>query len=68
MFCTRVKEFLRRHEVVFTERNVAEDEAAFAELQRLRLMATPVTIVDDHPPVVGFDDRRLTELLGLSRT
>ena len=56
MFCTKVKEFLHRHGVAFAERNVAEDDAAFAELQRLRLMTTPVTIVDDHPPVVGFDD------------
>ena len=35
-----------------------------AELERLGVASTPVTVIDDEV-VVGFDRRRLTALLGL---
>jgi glutaredoxin len=57
-----VKEFLSRHSVEFTDRNVAADEAALAELEAMGYHTTPVTIVGQEV-VVGFDRARLTELL-----
>lgn len=62
MFCNRVKEFLSEKNISFTERNVATDDAALAELEKLGLMTTPVTVVDGET-IVGFDQARLEELL-----
>jgi glutaredoxin len=65
MFCKRTEEFLRARGVQFTARNVAEDEEAFAELERMGTMTTPVTVIDGEEVVVGFDRKKLEQLLGL---
>jgi len=65
MFCTRTKEFLSQKGVQFEERDVSSDASALAELERRGLMTTPVTLVDDEI-VVGFDEKKLVELLSLS--
>jgi len=65
MFCNRTKEFLSQHGIAFEERDVSKDEAALDELQKLRLMTTPVTLVDGEV-VVGFDQGRLSKLLGVA--
>ena len=62
MFCNKVKEFLSQRQIEFTERNIAEDEAALVELEKLGLMTTPVTAIDAEI-VVGFDRARLEKLL-----
>ena len=41
------------------------ESGALGELERLGLMTTPVTLVDGQV-VVGFDQKKLRELLGLS--
>ena len=66
MFCGKTKEFLSQNNVEFTDHNIAEDEAAMAELVKLGHMTTPVTLVDGEA-VVGFDRARLGELLGLEQ-
>jgi len=65
MFCNRTKEFLSQHGIAFEERDVSKDEAALDELQKRRLMTTPVTLVDGEV-VVGFDQGRLSKLLGVA--
>jgi len=51
--------------VHFEAKNVAEDEAARAELvARTGRMAVPVIVVDDEV-VIGFDRGRLGRLLGI---
>lgn len=62
MFCNRTKEFLSKKGVPFTERDVSTDEKALAELERLGYRTTPVTLIDGEV-VVGFDQKRLEELL-----
>lgn len=62
MFCNRTKEFLSQKGVPFTERDVSIDEKALAELERLGYRTTPVTLIDGEV-VVGFDQKRLEELL-----
>jgi glutaredoxin 3 len=62
MFCGKVKEFLSQKKIDFIERNVATDEAALAELQKLRYMTTPITVVDDEV-IIGFDRDKLEKLL-----
>lgn len=46
------------------EKNVRADQAALKELLDQGFQSTPVTIIDGQS-VVGFDQARLVELLGL---
>ncbi len=64
MFCGKVKEFLSQNGVAFTDRNIAADPAALAELEKLGYLTTPVTLVDGEA-VVGFDRAKLEQLLGI---
>ena len=57
-----MKEFLSRRGIEFAERNVAEDESALAELEKLGVFTTPVTVIDGEV-VIGFDQARLDALL-----
>ena len=65
MFCRRTEEFLRAKGVEYTAKNVAEDGEAFAELERMGTMVTPVIIIGGEEMVVGFDRKRLERLLEL---
>jgi glutaredoxin len=62
MFCAKVKEFLSQIKTDFTDRNIAADETAVAELEKLGYMTTPVTVIDGRV-VVGFDRDKLQKLL-----
>ena len=64
MFCGKVKEFLSQNNIVFTERDIAADETALGELEKLGYMTTPVTLIDGGV-VVGFDVAKLRTLLQL---
>ena len=57
-----MKEFLSQNQVAFTERNIAADEQALNELEKLGYLTTPVTVIDGEV-VVGFDVARLRSLL-----
>ena len=46
------------------DKNVREDPAAMAELQKMGYRVTPVTVIDGEV-VVGFDRGKLERLLGL---
>jgi glutaredoxin len=50
--------------VEFAARDIAEDEEALAELERMGTMTTPVTIIGGEV-IVGFDRRKLERALGL---
>lgn len=63
MFCGKVKEFLSQNHIEFNDRNIAADEEALADLERLGYMTTPVTLIDGEA-VVGFDREKLEKLLG----
>ncbi|MCA1716132.1 MAG: glutaredoxin family protein [Actinobacteria bacterium] len=65
MFCGTTEKFLSEHGVEFTTRNIAEDEDAIAELERMGTMTTPVTVIDGDEVVVGFDREKLSRSLGL---
>ena len=58
-----MKEFLSHKGVSYLERDVATDQQAMVELAKLGYMTTPVTLIDDEV-VVGFNRKRLEELLG----
>lgn len=57
-----MKEFLSRHRIEFTDRNVAADPAALAELEGMGYHTTPVTLIGGEV-VVGFDQTTFTALL-----
>jgi glutaredoxin len=57
-------EFLSQKGVEFVEKNVRADKAALKELLDQGFQSTPVTIIDGQS-VVGFDQQKLIELLGL---
>jgi len=64
MFCGKVKEFLSQNNIEFTDRNIAADEAALKELEKVGYMTTPVTVIDGDV-IVGFDISKLRNLLQL---
>jgi len=64
MFWGKVKEFLSQNNIAFTDRNIAADETALRELEKLGYMTTPVTVIDGEV-VVGFDVPKLRRLLQL---
>ena len=45
------------------ERNVIDDETAMEELEKLGVFTTPVTVIDGET-VIGFDRKKLDELIG----
>jgi len=62
MFCAKVKESLSQNNIEYSDRNIAADESALAELEKLGYMTTPVTVVDGEV-VIGFDRPKLDKLL-----
>ena len=57
-------EFLSQKGVEFVEKNVRADKAALKELLDQGFQSTPVTIIDGQS-VVGFDQAKIIELLGI---
>jgi glutaredoxin 3 len=63
--CKIVKEFLRHHQIEFTEFDVSKDKAARNRLiNDYRSYSTPTVVVDDQV-ISGFDLPALEKLLGL---
>jgi glutaredoxin len=63
VFCGKVKEFLSQNKIDFIDRNIAADETALAELEKLGYLTTPVTLINGEA-VVGFNRAKLEKLLG----
>jgi len=60
-----VKEFLSRNGVTYTERQVDQDQAALTEFRNLNVgMGVPVTVIDGEA-VVGFDQERIKQIIGV---
>jgi len=69
-YCKMAKEFFKEHNVVYTEKDVAVDQAAAEEMiEKSGQMGVPVTIVSEDGKeefIVGFDKSRLSSALGVS--
>ena len=63
MFCVRVKEFLSRKGIAYTDRDISTDETALNELTELGVFSTPVVKINGEV-VIGFDRKKLEALLG----
>ncbi len=66
-WCNRAKAYLRQRQVTFREVDVSRDRAAARDLvRRTGQIGVPVIEIAGKP-IVGFDRRRIDQLLGLSR-
>lgn len=65
-FCQMSKEFFKEHGVNYTEYNVASDlEKRQEMIQKSGQMGVPVIFVGNEM-VIGFDQERLSDLLGVA--
>ena len=64
-YCHGAKDFFKSHDIPFTDYNVAADKAKAEEMiQKTGQMGVPAIFIDDEL-VMGFDEERLKELLGV---
>lgn len=64
-YCQMAKEFFNEHKIKYTEHDVASDEVKRDEMiEKSGQMGVPVIFVDDEM-VIGFDEPKLSELLGV---
>lgn len=61
-----MKEYLSQKQIWFVDRDITTHPTAISELQKLGFMTTPVTVVDGKP-IVGFDVRKLDQVLALDQ-
>ena len=65
VYCKAVKEFFKEHNVEYEEKDVAADEQARdAMVEKSGQLGVPVIEVKGNI-VVGFDEKKLSELLGI---
>ena len=67
VYCKFAKEFFHEHNVEYAEKDVAQDEQAREDMiQKSGQLGVPVIDIDGEI-VIGFDKKRLSELLGIKR-
>ncbi len=67
VYCNHAKEFFKKHNIAYTEHNVAADQQKRAEmLEKSGQMGVPVIDVDGSV-LVGYDEKILSELLGVQQ-
>jgi len=65
-FCHMTKEFLKEHNIPFTDYNVAADlEKRKEMIEKSGQMGVPVVFIDDEM-MIGFNKDRLSKLLGIA--
>ena len=65
VYCRTLKEYLRRNKIAFQEIDVTKDEKELEKMIKISgQMGVPVVEIDDQV-VVGFDKKRISELLGI---
>ncbi len=68
-FCKRTKEYFKEHNVEYSEHDVSSDSEKAQEMVDMTgQMGVPVVVIgegDKKEIVIGFDEAKLKELLGL---
>jgi glutaredoxin 3 len=65
-FCHMAKEFFKANGVEFTDYNVGLDTAKRAEMVEMTgQMGVPVIVIDEKDVVIGYNQKALSELLGI---
>lgn len=62
-YCNMAKDYLKEKNINFDEKNIQEDKAARDELMKMGHLGVPVIVIDEEE-IVGFDQRKIDELLG----
>lgn len=57
-------EFLSRNGVEFTEKDIRSDVEAMQEMVSMNSQSTPTTVIDGEV-IIGFDQGKISEKLGL---
>ena len=66
-FCHMAKEFFSANNITFTDYNVGIDMEKRREMiDKSGQMGVPVIVIDDNKVIVGFDQPKLANLLGVS--
>ncbi|MBI2644143.1 MAG: glutaredoxin family protein [Candidatus Wildermuthbacteria bacterium] len=66
VYCKAAKEFFREHSIAYEEKDVSQDVNAQHEMvEKAGVLAVPVIDVDGQV-IVGFDKKKLAELLGIA--
>lgn len=64
-FCHATKDFLKEHNIAFTDYDVSQDQEKRQEMiEKSGQMGVPVIFIGDEM-IIGFDEPRIKELLGL---
>ena len=65
-FCHMAKEFFDANGVEYTDYNVGADTEKRREMVEMSgQMGVPVIVIDDKDLVIGFDQKKVSELLGM---
>ena len=65
IYCSTLKQFLKEHNIEFEDIDVSQDQEAAKEMiEKSKQMAIPVMEIDGEI-IVGFDKKRISELLGI---
>lgn len=64
-FCHLAKSYFKENNIVFEEKDVAVDLAAREEMIKMTQQSGVPVINIDGNPVVGFDQPRIAQLLGI---
>lgn len=65
-YCNMTKEFLKSHNVAYVDYNVGEDAEKRTEMvEKSGQMGVPVIVAKGNV-IVGFDEDKLSEVLGIS--
>ena len=59
-----MKGFLSQKNLKFEVRDITADESAERTLIDMGFTAVPVTVIEDRPPILGADFKKITEALG----
>jgi glutaredoxin 3 len=66
-FCHMAKEYFKEHNIAYTDYDVATDLAKREEMMdKSGQLGVPVIVINDQDVVVGFDQRRIASLLGVT--
>ena len=66
-FCHMAKEFFKANNIPFTDYNVGTDMEKRREMiDKSGQMGVPVIVIDDKDVIIGFDQQRLADTLGVS--
>lgn len=62
--CQSLLEYLDKHRIIYTKRNVTKKSTYMRDLQRLNIFGTPVLFTcDDQQPILGFQEALIAKRL-----